>query len=206
MLQSHVNAELKVWSAGDEVASQSVHALHTTRTVDMLHGNGSASSWRSCGWQQLRESVWSPTMLVATCKMPGSHLQSSDWRPRVPSPDFSYDVTAFKCMLHSRPYQHMLQAVRCDDRIRCSYLLRSSVYHIWIGFGSLLCTVLLLATLLLSTHGYSPYAYICIWLGALSLPRWNVGLYYNQSYGCFWIWTVIFRLLLFVWQLFHGNM
>jgi hypothetical protein len=30
----------------------------------------------------------------------------------VPSPDFFYDVTAFKCMLHSRPYQHMLRAGR----------------------------------------------------------------------------------------------
>ena len=46
------------------------------------NGNGSASSWRTCGSQQPRESVWSPRLVgyLACSKMPGSHLQSSDWR------------------------------------------------------------------------------------------------------------------------------
>ena len=46
------------------------------------NGNGSASSWRTCGSQQPRESVWSPRLVgyLACCKMPGSHLQSSERR------------------------------------------------------------------------------------------------------------------------------
>jgi hypothetical protein len=71
-------------------------------------------------------------------------LSSSDWRRRrgFPLQAFSMMLQHSECMLHSRPYQHMLWAAG-DDRIRCSYLLRFSVYRIWIGLDlDPPCTVL----------------------------------------------------------------
>jgi len=153
------------------------------------NGNGSASSWRTCGSQQPRESVWSPRLVgyLACCKMPGSHPHSSDWR--------GFLLQTFSMMLqHSSACYTQgpistcsLQPVMIGSDAHISWGLLSTTFGLGLDpspvlyFSLLPCCFRLMV--ILQMHIY-------IWLGALSLPRWNVGL----SYGCFWIWTVIFRV------------
>lgn len=138
----------------------------------MLHGNGPASSWRSCGSQQPRESVWSRPLDL----LQDARLSSSD-RRGFPLQTFSMMLLhSSACYTHGPISTCSLQPG--DDRIRCSYLLRLSVYHIWIGFGSpVACTVLLPVAFV------SRLFFRCIYmaLGALSLPRWNV----------WWLWLYL---------------
>lgn len=91
-------------------------------------------------------------------------LSSSDWRRRrgFPLQAFSMMLQHSECMLHSRPYQHMLWAAG-DDRIRCSYLLRFSVYRIWIGWDWIWTPLYCTSSLLPCCLALCP----CAWLELL---------------------------------------
>jgi hypothetical protein len=93
-----------------------------------------------------------------------------------------------------------------DDRIRCSYLMRSSVYHIWIWFGSSLyvlyssllpCCFRLMV--ILQMHIYMAWRFVVASLECWAILQSGLWLFLDldSDFSCCYF---------FFSQLFHGNM
>jgi hypothetical protein len=127
----------------------------------MSNGFSILPSWCSCGSQQLGESVWSPVLAKCQPLIFSLEMFLKTWRFLAPSFSLMLQCSS-ACYMHgpiSTCYWGLLFTATSDNRIRCSYLMRFSVNHIWVPWHSLI------SLLLLSSLGYSLDAH------SLSLAR-----------------------------------